>query len=296
MRIIKRLLFLIVTVIYLLFLVSCEAVDILTSSNLVGNEISSMMATEYETNSDRDTSDKNSTSSMPPEDTHIHPTLLKGGTIYILVGQGCFVETTDFCKQLDDIKYTIRHHDSAGIGFVYDKDTNEPKQSSSGVYIVGIEKGVYEINVHGIDKNGRGYDDSLDIRVLNESDLVATSSNIFSDDGQSSSISSGVTTSNYSPTLFKYSGSTVLKVYEEKFIEFSSFTKNAKEVKCYLAPTSNMTNGVIYDAENAELVQEKNGCHIKGLKQGRVFLCVEVTEESGEKHKGIILVIILNEM
>ncbi|MBQ1263345.1 MAG: hypothetical protein IIX89_03550, partial [Oscillospiraceae bacterium] len=159
-----------------------------------------------------------------------------------------------------------------------------------------IPKGVYEINVHGIDKNGRGYDDSLDIRVLNESDLVATSSNIFSDDGQSSSISSGVTTSNYSPTLFKYSGSTVLKVYEEKFIEFSSFTKNAKEVKCYLAPTSNMTNGVIYDAENAELVQEKNGCHIKGLKQGRVFLYVEVTEESGEKHKGIILVIILNEM
>ncbi len=123
-----------------------------------------------------------------------------------------------------------------------------------------------------------------------------TSSNIFSDEEQSSSVPSEATTSHYHTTLFNHLSSAVFKVGEEKFIEFSSFTKNAKEVKCYLAPTTNKTDEIVYDTETAEFRQEKDGCYIKGLKQGGVFLCIEVKDENGEKHKGNILIRFLNEM
>ena len=151
-------------------LVSCQVGGTPVSSDFAGNGFSLITLIEKETNSDKDETDKSSTSSRPPQDTHTHPTLLKTFE-YVLVGQEYFVETTDFCKQLEDIEYTILLKEIAGIDFVYDKDTNEPKQSSSGVYIVGVKKGWERLKVSGTDKNGKHYTDVIDVKVLNESDL-----------------------------------------------------------------------------------------------------------------------------
>ena len=115
-------------------------------------------------------------------------------------------------------------------------------------------------------------------------------------DATTSSMPSGENHSHNNPELWKNISVDTFKVGEEKFIEFSSFTKNAKEVKCYLVPTTNKTDEIIYDTETAELIQEKDGCYIKGLKQGGVFLCIEVIGDNGEKYKDSVLVRFLNEM